>query len=108
MARSEWVAIDSSAALAVADLAGLELAGTNVLLCRAGGELYAYGNRCPNCRSTLDAGRMEGAVLTCRTCGFSYDIRLAGRSIGESKLHLDPLPLLADAGNVRVAVPAAI
>jgi Fe-S cluster biogenesis protein NfuA/nitrite reductase/ring-hydroxylating ferredoxin subunit len=108
MARSEWVAVDSSAALAVADLAGLDLAGTNVLLCRAGGELYAYGNRCPNCRSTLDAGRMEAAVLTCRTCGFSYDIRLAGRSIGESKLHLDPLPLLADAGNVRVAVPAAI
>jgi len=108
MARSEWVAVDAAAALAAADLAGLELAGTNVLLCRAGGELYAYGNRCPNCRSTLDAARMEAAVLTCRTCGFSYDIRLAGRSIGDSKLHLDPLPLLADAGNVRVAVPAGI
>jgi Fe-S cluster biogenesis protein NfuA/nitrite reductase/ring-hydroxylating ferredoxin subunit len=107
MGRSEWVAVDTSAALAAADLAGLELAGTNVLLCRAGGELYAYGNRCPNCRSTLDASRMEAAVLTCRTCGFRYDVRLAGRAIGGSRLHLDPLPLLADAGNVRVAVPAA-
>jgi len=106
--RSEWVAVDTVAALAAADLAALELAGTNVLLCRAGGELYAYGNRCPNCRSTLEAGSLDAAVLTCTTCGFKYDVRVAGRSIGDSRLHLDPLPLLAEAGNVRIAVPAAI
>jgi len=108
MGRSEWVTVDASAALATRDLAGLDLAGTRVLLCRAGGEFYAYGNRCPNCRTDLDGGRLEAAVLTCRACGFRFDIRLAGRALGETKLHLDPLPLLADAGAVRVAVPASV
>jgi len=108
MGRSEWVTVDASAALASADLAGMDLAGTNVLLCRAGGEFYAYGNRCPNCRTNLDLGSIEAAVLTCRACGFRFDIRLAGRALGETKLHLDPLPLLADAGAVRVAVPASV
>ena len=108
MRRSEWVAVDASATLAAAELAGLDVAGTDVLLCRAGGELYAYGNCCPNCRSPLDGGLMAAAVLTCRTCGFGYDVRRAGRSIGDPTLHLDPLPLLAEADGVRVAVPAAV
>lgn len=108
MGRSEWVTVDALAVLASADLAALDLAGTNVLLCRAGGEFYAYGNRCPNCRMELDVGSLEAAILTCRACGFRYDVRLAGRAIGDTKAHLDPLPLLADAGAVRVAVPASV
>ncbi|MEJ7696300.1 MAG: NifU family protein [Candidatus Limnocylindrales bacterium] len=106
MGRSEWVAVDAPLSLGAGDLAALDLAGLSVLLCQAGGEFYAYANQCPSCRSALDAGSLEAAVLTCRTCGDRYDVRLAGRSIGDAKGHLEPLPLLADGSTLRIAVPA--
>ena len=72
------------------------------------GDLYAYRDRCANCRSVLDDGALAGSILTCHTCGYHFDIRLAGRSVGDGGLHLDPLPLLSEAGAVRVAVPMGL
>ncbi len=103
--RTEWVTL---ADVPGASLSALELAGLDVLLCRADDGLFAYRDRCANCRSTLDGGHLDGTVLTCATCGYRFDVRLAGRSIGDGGLHLDPLPLLTDDGTVRVAVPVGL
>jgi hypothetical protein len=40
-------------------------------------------------------------------CGAAYDLPRAGRSLDGNSSHLDPLPLVEDGGEVRIAVPAA-
>lgn len=106
--RTEWLVLDQAARPGVSGLTTIELAGLPVLICRSGNDLYAYRDRCPNCRSALSAGRLTDADLRCATCGHAFDVRLAGRSIGAGDLHLEPLPLLSEGASVRIAVPVPI
>jgi Fe-S cluster biogenesis protein NfuA len=80
-------------------------AGTTVLVCAVRGTLYAYRDACAGCGSSLADGVLEREQLTCPSCGARYNVRLAGQSLGDDELRLDPLPLLADSQGVRVAVP---
>jgi Fe-S cluster biogenesis protein NfuA/nitrite reductase/ring-hydroxylating ferredoxin subunit len=82
--------------------------GTAVLVCAVRGTLYAYLDRCARCAASLADGRLDRERLTCPSCDAAFDVRLAGRSIDDAGLHLDPLPLLADAAGVRVSVPEAV
>jgi Ni,Fe-hydrogenase I large subunit len=58
------------------------------------------------CRAPLEAGRLDARLLTCASCGHVYDIHLAGRAADGGDQHLDPLPLLVEAGTIRIAIPA--
>jgi Fe-S cluster biogenesis protein NfuA/nitrite reductase/ring-hydroxylating ferredoxin subunit len=87
--------------------------GLAVIVCSVRGTLYAYRDACAGCGSSLADGDLDREVLTCPGCGARYNVRLAGKSVGdagspESGVHLDPLPLLADSQGVRVAVPAGV
>ncbi len=78
--------------------------GVAVVVCAVRGTLYAYRDACPACGSPLAEGRLDREVLTCPGCGAQYNARLAGKSIADPAVHLDPLPLLADSQGVRVAI----
>jgi Fe-S cluster biogenesis protein NfuA/nitrite reductase/ring-hydroxylating ferredoxin subunit len=82
--------------------------GVAVLLCSVRGTLYAYRDCCAGCGASMADGHLAREVLACPGCGARYDVRLAGKGLGEAGLHLDPLPLLADSQGVRVAVPDAV
>jgi Fe-S cluster biogenesis protein NfuA/nitrite reductase/ring-hydroxylating ferredoxin subunit len=82
--------------------------GTAVLVCAVRGTLYAYLDRCARCGGSLADGRLDRERLTCPGCDAAFDVRLAGRDIDDAGLHLDPLPLLADAAGVRVSIPEAV
>jgi Fe-S cluster biogenesis protein NfuA/nitrite reductase/ring-hydroxylating ferredoxin subunit len=82
--------------------------GVSVLLCSVRGTLYAYRDACAACGSALGDGALDREVLTCPACAAHYNVRLAGKSVDDPALHLDPLPLLADSLGVRVALPEAI
>jgi nitrite reductase/ring-hydroxylating ferredoxin subunit len=83
-----------------------EVAGTQVLLCSVRGTLYAYRDACAACGISLAEGPLTLGELTCPGCRTQYDVRSAGRSLGDAAVHLDPLPLLSDSQGVRVAVTA--
>lgn len=83
-----------------------EVAGTRVLLCSVRGTLYAYRDACAACGSSLAGGSLALGELACPGCRTQYDVRSAGRSLGDVAVHLDPLPLLSDSQGVRVAVTA--
>jgi nitrite reductase/ring-hydroxylating ferredoxin subunit len=74
------------------------------------GSLYAYADRCAVCGSGLTGAKLEGALLACPGCAQHYNVVRAGRGSSGSDqvagVHLDPLPLLAENGGVRIAVPA--
>ena len=94
-------------ALAPGRVGPLEIEGMKLIVCRVGEQLYAYRSACPACASALDSATVDGPVLRCSVCGAAYDLPRAGRSLDGNSSHLDPLPLVEDGGEVRIAVPAA-
>ena len=92
-------------------------AGTVAIVgCRLGSDLYAFVDRCGQCGAALAGatlGRILGgaigdAALRCAGCGAHFQVRRAGACLERPELHLDPLPLLVEAGVASVAVPGTV
>jgi nitrite reductase/ring-hydroxylating ferredoxin subunit len=79
-----------------------------LLFMQVAGTYYAYRNRCGDCGAPLDSGILEGTTLRCVSCGRSYDVCRAGRSLDAAGLFLEAVPLLMEDGAVKVALPAAV
>lgn len=101
-----WSSLPGIDGLRQGELRGVEVDGASVVVCNADGTLYAYRDACPSCGTGVAQGRLSGKVLTCPACGREYDVRLAGRSAETRDVHLDPLPLLTEGDEVRIAVVA--
>jgi Fe-S cluster biogenesis protein NfuA/nitrite reductase/ring-hydroxylating ferredoxin subunit len=110
-----WVEVEGIAGLSQGQVVPMLVADTAAVVCNVAGSLYAYADRCSVCGSGLTGAELEGAVLACPGCAQRYDVVRAGRGMGGSGeaapssragVHLDPLPLLAENGGVRIAVPA--
>ncbi|HEU5002181.1 MAG TPA: NifU family protein [Actinomycetota bacterium] len=106
-AASAWLPID-----AVGLLPGEKrvqvVEGMEVFICSAVGNLYAYRNACASCGASLKDAALLDEALRCSRCGTLYNVRLAGRSVHSSDssvVHLDPLPLLQDQHEWKVAIP---
>lgn len=100
-----WQVLADPPTLARGEVAGIELGGVAVLLIRTDTERYAYRNRCGKCSATMDEAAVAGSVLRCPACSAEFDLALAGRRVDGDGDGLEPLPLLADAQGVRIAVP---
>lgn len=103
-ASARWSTVRGMAGLTDGELRGVDLDGAAVLVCHAGGQLYAYRNGCPECGRPLEQGRLDATVLSCG-CGTGYDVRLAGRATDGAGGRLDPIPLLVQGTEVRIATP---
>lgn len=93
-------------ALAPGRVGPLEIEGNPVIVCRVGSQLYAYRSCCPRCSCALDGASVDGPALRCAGCGAAFDLPRAGRSLDGDSTHLDPLPLIEQGGEVRIAVSA--
>jgi Fe-S cluster biogenesis protein NfuA/nitrite reductase/ring-hydroxylating ferredoxin subunit len=83
-----------------------EVAGSRIVFCQVDGAWYAYADRCPRCGDSFDGAPAQSAVLACPGCGLRFEVRRAGRCLDAPELHLEPVPLLEKAGQVRVAAAA--
>ncbi|HWT85415.1 MAG TPA: Rieske 2Fe-2S domain-containing protein [Myxococcales bacterium] len=99
-----WTSVDVGK-MGPGEMRALEVGGQRLVVCSISGALYAYRDTCAACGSRIDAGDLQGRHLSCPSCGQRYDLRLAGRASDGRPLQLDPLPLLADATGVRIALP---
>jgi Fe-S cluster biogenesis protein NfuA/nitrite reductase/ring-hydroxylating ferredoxin subunit len=79
--------------------------GSAVLIARSGDVFYAYVAVCSACGGAMAHATLDGAALVCDGCSARFDIRRAGAGIGTDH-RLEPLPLLEDAGVLKVAVLA--
>src|SRR5579859_2700688 len=105
-AGSRWERVADLSGLGTDSVRTLDVAGAVVCFCRVGGQFYAYGAICPACSQGLDGARLAAPALTCAGCGNSYDVLRAGRGLDRPDLHLEPIPLLTEQGQVKVALPA--
>src|SRR4028118_336267 len=74
----------------------------------------------PGGGGAAEGGSLGSAGLGWAGCGRRYDVRLAGRCLDDPGLHLEPIPLLADAVDVqerqglgqrsivKIALPSAV
>ena len=76
-----WILVDGLGGLPPGTHRDAEVAGSQVVICRFEGDLFAYGNRCPSCDFVWHEGFLEGKILVCAGCGERYDVRKAGRSV---------------------------
>ncbi len=115
-AGATWHTLPAVVGLASGQAATSTAGGTPLLVCRVGSDLFAFRDGCARCSSSLEGalpvrrlgGAAGDAVLTCPACGAHYDVRRAGACLDAADLHLDPFPLLAEAGTVAVAVPTTV
>jgi Fe-S cluster biogenesis protein NfuA/nitrite reductase/ring-hydroxylating ferredoxin subunit len=102
-----WKSFDDETPKNPGELLLAEVAGEPIMLCRVGKQLYAYRGKCPACGTTIEIGALRGEVLSCASCGMSYNVHFAGRSLGGNGLHLEPIPLLENESGVKIALPGA-
>ena len=101
-----WVTVDSLHALADGSLRVIDVSGLPVLFSRIGETFVAYGSTCPSCGQTLGRATLAGKDLVCGTCQHRFDVLRAGRDLDEPRLHLEPIPLLAEHGTFKIAQTA--
>jgi Fe-S cluster biogenesis protein NfuA len=111
-----WAALHDVESIAAGTAVGRQVAGLDVVLCRLGTALYAYRDACGSCGEAIAGAPVErqlgsgtpAAVLTCKSCHAHFAVQQAGRGLGETSAHLDPLPLLERDGSIEIAVPTAV
>ncbi len=109
-----WHPAPDLAELAPGEVGGFRVAGTTVLACRVGDDLFAYHDRCGSCGDSLAGAALHRAVggqavLRCPRCHAHFDVVHAGACIdgnGQAAAHLEPIPLLERDGVLSVAVVA--
>jgi Fe-S cluster biogenesis protein NfuA/nitrite reductase/ring-hydroxylating ferredoxin subunit len=101
--KPNWIALENAQQLEDGAWMPVRVAGKRLVVCRLGGNLYAYRNNCPACNMPFDAGALEAGLLRC-PLGHRYDVQRAGRCAEMPSAHLDPYPLLVQEGMVKVAL----
>ncbi|MDP9190013.1 MAG: NifU family protein [Actinomycetota bacterium] len=103
---SRWLELAEGLMPAEGRVATTDAGSMNILIANVSGSLLAFRDRCASCESQLASGELKGGVLACPECERRFYLPRAGRSMDEDKLLLEPVPLLAQDGSVRIAVAA--
>jgi Fe-S cluster biogenesis protein NfuA/nitrite reductase/ring-hydroxylating ferredoxin subunit len=103
-APPSWFEVDSVAALEDGRLAAVGVAGHDLVVANVDGTLLAYHDACANCGGPLHEGTLSAGALACPSCGRSFFLPRAGRSLDDDGIQLVPVPLLREAGRVKVAM----
>jgi Fe-S cluster biogenesis protein NfuA/nitrite reductase/ring-hydroxylating ferredoxin subunit len=78
--------------------------GMSLVVANVDGTLLAYRNQCASCDAELSDGTLDRGALACPSCGRSYFLPQAGRSMDDDHLQLQPIPLLREAEAIKVAL----
>ena len=105
--RTAWQPVPELAELTDGEVGGFRVSGATALVCRVGGGIYAYRDRCSACTGTLAGAQLSGAVMRCPNCGAGFDVVHAGAGVGGDS-HLDPIPVLVRDGVLSMAVPQGV
>ena len=100
-----WVSVVRAIGFEEGKLKVISHADVNLLVCKIGGEFYAYRNACAAEPSRpLNDALYESPMLTCSCHGYRYDLRRAGVCVEKPELRLASLPLKVEDDKVKVAL----
>jgi nitrite reductase/ring-hydroxylating ferredoxin subunit len=101
-----WVTVTGLPDLPPGEVVIHTVAGRTLVFCRLGAQVYAYESRCPACQQSLAGAELEGEMLACPRCGARFDVHHAGRPLAREEVGLEPVPLLREGSEVKVAMVA--
>ena len=111
--RARWLPVPDLAELAPGEVGGFKVDDSVLLACRvrpgdlsgsAGGDLFAYRDRCANCTGSMAGAQLHDTTLRCPRCGAAFDVVHAGvRVDGEGDAGLEPVPMLVRSGVPSIA-----
>jgi Fe-S cluster biogenesis protein NfuA/nitrite reductase/ring-hydroxylating ferredoxin subunit len=107
-AEPQWIELAAMPEIVAGGSAATNVNGVAIAVWRVGEQLYAYHDACPSCRSAINSGGLNGSLLGCPSCGLRFDLQLAGRSLANREIHLEPVPLLQGTDSVKVALASAV
>jgi nitrite reductase/ring-hydroxylating ferredoxin subunit len=103
---AEWATVAKAGELADGQMAGVSVAGDEVLLVNLGGEYRAVGSTCTHAGCSLaDDGELDGGTVTCGCHGSIFDLE-TGEAVGPPAD--EPVPVYevrVEGDQVQVAVP---
>jgi Fe-S cluster biogenesis protein NfuA/nitrite reductase/ring-hydroxylating ferredoxin subunit len=85
-------------------LAATAVGDMSLVVANVDGTLLAYRNQCASCNAELARGTLDHGALACPSCGRSYFLPQAGRSMDDDRLQLQPIPLIREAEAIKVAL----
>jgi nitrite reductase/ring-hydroxylating ferredoxin subunit/Fe-S cluster biogenesis protein NfuA len=100
----KWVSVIRSLTFEEGAFKIINYADVNILVCKTGGDFYAFRNRCALENRSLDDVTFENSMLICACHGYHYDLRRKGRCFEEPDLKLESLPLKIEDDKVKVAL----
>ena len=110
-----WHPVPDVADLDPGEVGGFAVAGTTVLACRVGDDLFAYHDRCGSCGESLAGAALHrplgsavgDAVLRCPRCHAHFDVVHAGAGVdGTARRRASrPDPAAGRDGVLSIAVP---
>lgn len=101
-----WVELQEPPGVLGGGMVPVEVGGERLIVAKVGGRLLAYRDACAGCGGPLHRGELDDGILTCPGCERRFELPLAGQAVSDGRLQLTPVPLLAEAGRMRIAVPA--
>lgn len=99
-----WRDLDGVAELPEGAMTAIELAGAALVIANVEGTLLAYRDACAACGGALREGHLADGALACPSCQRQFFLPRAGRSMDQERIQLEPVPLLREAGRVKVAL----
>lgn len=102
--NSTWVSVVRALGFEEEQFKVVNYAEINLLVCKLGGEFYAYRNACAVGQQPLDDALFDSPMLTCICHGYNYDLRRAGACLERPGLRLESLPLKVEDDKVKVAL----
>jgi len=103
---TDWYPVPDLTELRPGEVGGFLVAGTMVLACRIGDQLFGYYDRCGACAGSLAGATLTGADLRCPRCHAGFDVEYAGKGTDGTDGHLEPIPLLMRDGVLSMATAA--
>jgi toluene monooxygenase system ferredoxin subunit len=78
-----------------------------IVLINIGGQIRAYADACPHMRTPLSGGSLNGAVLTCATHGWVFDVN-TGQGINPAQACLTEFATMVQGNDILVDVEQSL
>ncbi|MEA2347161.1 MAG: hypothetical protein QOG62_948 [Thermoleophilaceae bacterium] len=99
-----WHDVEGIGGLLPEAVIGTAVDGVSLVIANVDGTLLAYRDTCASCGGELHDGALVSGALGCPSCGRSFFLPQAGRSMDDDHLQLQPIPLLREQEAVKVAL----
>jgi toluene monooxygenase system ferredoxin subunit len=89
------------------EMAAHAVGDKRLVLINIDGQIRAYADACPHMRTPLSGGSLNGAVLTCATHGWVFDVN-TGRGINPAQACLTEFATMVQGNDILVDVEQSL